>query len=298
MRFLETYDQINESVGQGSIILIKGIGERKRLYAAHVKGLIQVKPGAKMALLSTDFYRIVVREGRLTALRVNFMSDEHLKNAINSKTPGRLSIVLNDKKTPYHWITGRHTAVFPALRAVEELIRQDDYILESSDTREERNAKFDELGNLIGNKLLNTLFFEKKELDIVSHRIEGQTIEQQTEDFYIQESNYFDLVINFNVIDRSAEVGSYLEYFDMPQPIECELTFKFYCEGHRETGDLYIAQDLEIEGLEFTLEGQTIKVSNELNDKLGSVAQRHMNTPEEKLLAAITAASEPPFYLQ
>lgn len=135
--YVKSFGSINESVKQNGIILIKGKpkgkGKEQMLYAAHVNSCAEVRPGAMMMFLSDTFYRIRKDDGKLKGVRINWKSEDSLKDAINSKSPGKLSIVRNNTKTPFHWKTLKHTNMSDALNAVEKDILGDDYLFESAD---------------------------------------------------------------------------------------------------------------------------------------------------------------------
>jgi hypothetical protein len=113
---------VNESISRGSVILIKGKSEKgkKKLYVTHITGSVSLPNGAVMLFLSDEFYRIKEEEGRLKAIKISYRSEEELKSALNLKSPGKISIVKNEKKTPFHWKTLKHTSIQTALKEIEE----------------------------------------------------------------------------------------------------------------------------------------------------------------------------------
>ena len=135
--YIRPFGSINESVKQNGIVLIKGKPKGKdreqMLYAAHVNSCAEVRPGAMMMFLSDTFYRIRKDDKKLKGVRINWKDEDSLKAAINSKSPGKLSIVRNNTKTPFHWKTLKHTNISDALNAVEKDIFGDDYLFESAD---------------------------------------------------------------------------------------------------------------------------------------------------------------------
>lgn len=136
--YVRPFGQINESVKHNSIVLIKGKPKGKAreqlLYAAHVSSCAEVRPGAMMLFLSDQFYRIRKDGKKLKGVRINWKDEDSLKDAINSKSPGKLSIVRNNNKTPYHWKTLKHTNITDALNAVDQDLIGDQYLFESSDS--------------------------------------------------------------------------------------------------------------------------------------------------------------------
>jgi hypothetical protein len=135
--YIRPFGSINESVKQNGIVLIKGKpkgkGREQMLYAAHVNSCAEVRPGAMMMFLSDTFYRIRKDDKKLKGVRINWKDEDSLKAAINSKSPGKLSIVRNNNKTPFHWKTLKHTNISDALNSVEKDIFGDDYLFESAD---------------------------------------------------------------------------------------------------------------------------------------------------------------------
>jgi len=129
---MEYSQVINESFGVGSVILINGKSEDsgKKLYATHIIGSAALNPGATMLFLSDDFYRIKKDGDRLKAVRIGFSTESALKSALKVSSTGRISIIKNNNKTPFHWITLNHKVMHTALHAVEDVLNKDNYILE------------------------------------------------------------------------------------------------------------------------------------------------------------------------
>jgi hypothetical protein len=135
--YIRPFGSINESVKQNGIVLIKGKPKGKNrdqmLYAAHVNSCAEVRPGATMLFLSDQFYRIRKDDTKLKGVRINWKDEDSLKAVLNFKSPGKLSVVRNNNKTPYHWKTLKHTNISDALNSVEKDIFGDDYLFESAD---------------------------------------------------------------------------------------------------------------------------------------------------------------------
>lgn len=136
--YIRLFGSINESVKHNGIVLIKGKPKGKNrdqmLYAAHVNSCAEVRPGAMMLFLSDQFYRIRKDDTKLKGVRINWKDEDSLKSVLNFKSPGKLSVVRNNNKTPYHWKTLKHTNISDALNAVEKDIFGDDYLFESADS--------------------------------------------------------------------------------------------------------------------------------------------------------------------
>jgi len=129
MKHVLRFDQIAESTQRNAIILIKGKPKKGKrpLYASHVLGSIEIRPGAELMFLSDVFYRIEDNGNHLTGVRVAWENEEELRNSLNLKSPGKISVVKNNNKTPFHWETTRHTSLRDALDSVEGKIDIDDY---------------------------------------------------------------------------------------------------------------------------------------------------------------------------
>jgi hypothetical protein len=136
--YVKSFEAINESMKQHGIVLVKGKPRGKSgepmLYATHVNTWIEPRPGATMLFLSDTFYRIIKDGDRLKGVKIDWRDEASLKAALNFKSPGKLSVVRNNNKTPYHWKTLKHTNLPDALDAVKYDILQSNYILESADS--------------------------------------------------------------------------------------------------------------------------------------------------------------------
>jgi hypothetical protein len=126
-KHVTSYFDLNETVGRGSILFVNGVGLEPKLYATHVLSSASIRGNAKMLFLSNEFYRIVSKDGRLHPIRVNFRNDESLMGALNLKVPGRISIVTNHNKTPYHWKTLKHSSIYSALREIDQELQFENY---------------------------------------------------------------------------------------------------------------------------------------------------------------------------
>jgi hypothetical protein len=122
-------------VPHNGIVLIKGKPKGKNkermLYAGHVMGSAELRPGATMLFMSDQFYRIIKDEGRLKGVKINWRSEESLKDSLNLKSPGKISLVKNNTKTPYHWKTLKETSISQALDRVRDDLGGSDYLFES-----------------------------------------------------------------------------------------------------------------------------------------------------------------------
>lgn len=129
MKHIISFQQLFENVQHNAIVLIKGKPKKgkKKLYAAHVIGSMEVRPGAEMMFLSDTFYRIEWNDGNLKGDRVSWQSEDELRDSLNLKSPGKKSVVKNNSKTPFHWKTTKHTNLRDALDSVQGMIDLVDY---------------------------------------------------------------------------------------------------------------------------------------------------------------------------
>ncbi len=108
-------EDLNESVlsegpiwNQGGILLVKGAAMEnglQRLYAVATRNIIELPNGAKMAILSEEFYRLKYDgDGNLKAFRVAWKNEPSLAKMLSFKNH-KISVVLNNNKTPFHWET-------------------------------------------------------------------------------------------------------------------------------------------------------------------------------------------------
>ncbi|NBU48314.1 MAG: hypothetical protein EBS34_12935 [Flavobacteriales bacterium] len=137
-QYIKTFDPIHESIKQHGIILIKGKPKGKdkepSLFATHVNTWAEFRPGAVMMFLSDTFYRIIKDGDALKGIKINWRDEDSLKDSLNFKAPGKLSIFRNNNKTPYHWKTLKHTNLRDALDSVTSDLLGSNYLLESVDS--------------------------------------------------------------------------------------------------------------------------------------------------------------------
>jgi hypothetical protein len=225
MKHVFPYQKINESVGRGSIVLVKG--KNQKLYVTHVLGSAQLKAGARMLFLSDEFYRVKSKDGRLVPVRVSFRNEESLMGVLNLKVPGRVSIVVNNKKTPLHWKTLKHINLYSALRELEPDLLSGEFILES-ESADTRNKIWNDLGNLLGQRIYRTLFMGTDEVKL-SNYVMADSINDYFDTVEADErSATIDWNFSVEVVDDSKQVQKYLKYFNLDQPLICYFYFSTY----------------------------------------------------------------------
>jgi len=129
----ETMINLPKKIGRGSVVLIKGAPKDhgKYLYVTTIKDFIEIKPGVKMVRLNTPIKRVIVKDGdKFYGRLVDFRREDGLIDVLNTKNPGTVSLVLNNNKTPYHWITTKHTDIGQALRSIQSMLFSDGYNFE------------------------------------------------------------------------------------------------------------------------------------------------------------------------
>jgi hypothetical protein len=136
--------QLNESIGKGSVLLIKGrqMENGRLLYVTAIKGFVEIKPGIKMVFIGDEIYRVVHKGGdKFSGKKVDYRGEDGLKGVFNMKSPGKPSVVLNHNKTPFHWITLNHLDIGKALRELGPRLFNHELILESYNKEEDKDLE-------------------------------------------------------------------------------------------------------------------------------------------------------------
>jgi hypothetical protein len=145
-------EKINESIGRGSVLLIKGrpTKEGRFLYVTTINGYAEIKPGIKMVFIGDTIYRVIHKGGdKFAGRKVSYNGEDGLKGVFNMKNPGKPSVVLNHNKTPFHWITLKHLDIGKALREVGTRLFSHELILESNNEGSETSARSYVLGEVL-----------------------------------------------------------------------------------------------------------------------------------------------------
>lgn len=241
MKYIKSRDQLNEQMGRGSAILVKGapINGKRRLYATTIIGSYEFRPGAVMLFLSNDFYRVVRREPqpndsemagsppKIKAIKIDYRSEQSLKKSLNLKTPGRISVVKNNNKTPFHWRTLKFTDVHAAIRGVDYLLNLDEYILESEDYQRPPTEEWDKFFAEIAKKTIRSVDQNSKEVMIMDTdcEVDFQDEAANGEDGVAK----FDWEATFKIFDMSPWMKENLPRFKgVTQPLE--VTFFFHTD--------------------------------------------------------------------
>lgn len=297
MKYINPLKSIHESIGVGSSILINGSGKAKKLYMGRVTGVVELKKGVKLLFLANDFYRVVDRGGKLSLVRVDYMTSASLKSVLNIKQDGKISIVTNSNKTPYHWLTLKHTSPFAALREVEELIRVSNYLLESVQ-EPEREAKWNLFGNYLAHKVLTKVLTGEDTIDVFSYLV-SDGLASEIDNGDAREAAYeVNWGADLQVFDRSTNIKEYLEYFDMYQPLEVNLVFDSsfimanQIRGYPKVEDYEILKaSILIEGLSIEATSQVVIFLEKVKEILGKT-----NDGEHLLKTLLNKNAQPPAY--
>ena len=137
-------DRLNESIGRGSVLLIKGrpLRDGRFLYVTTIKGYVEIKPGIKMVFIDDTIYRVIHKgENKFSGRKVDYKGEDGLKGVFNMRNPGKPSIVLNHNKTPFHWITLNYLDIGKSLREIGPRLFNHELILESYDKESDVNIE-------------------------------------------------------------------------------------------------------------------------------------------------------------
>jgi hypothetical protein len=233
-----SFDSINESMKQQGIVLIKGKPRGKdreqNLFATHVNNWAEVRPGATMLFLSDTFYRVVKEDKKLKGIRINWKDEDSLKDVLNFKSPGKLSVVRNNNKTPYHWKTLKHSNLKDALDAVEEDLLDSSYVFESAGPVSPYSIVLeDALESIFGDgKNVIVLDWTLPDFDIVD-TVEGD--DSRGTDTVDWEASFDCLYVGRPELDEALTQED-LRRFELSINFECEFKYsQWYDSGNYDT---------------------------------------------------------------
>jgi hypothetical protein len=146
--------------------------------------------------LSPNFYRIERKDGRLVGISINYKDQDSLKDSLNLKLPGKISVVLNNNKTPHHWLTLKETEISQALHAIDPVLTAGDYILES---------------------------VSSNSTDEFSRKIYGETVDS------IFKGGKSVIVLGWKTNDSDDLIGLSTTYYDDDEDEEIDHTINFDC---------------------------------------------------------------------
>lgn len=300
-------ESINESLGQGSVILINGKPDadgRKRLYAAHVDSFAQFHPGAVMLFLAPIFYVIKLVDGHLRAFKIDYASEKSLKNVLNLKTPGRISIVRNSNKTPLHWKTTKHFGVASALREVEHDILKENYLVEAIDQVGDPEWKY--FYNEVIKECLTSVFFLTKSVEIYSMDIDPEKFNDK-----INESDEGSLEVYWDssfeiMFSHRPDLDKYFEKYKFSRMLEFSLYFISDVKVDRwhDKGDYYNPPDSgwEINTVktiinEIYIDGEAADYTQEVEELIKNITDKIKEYTPYDLEEHVKKNIKKPFYL-
>jgi hypothetical protein len=282
-KYIKKYSEsVNESVMHNGIVLIKGKPKGKNgeqfLFAGHVIGSVEVRPGAVMLFLSDTFYRVILENGRLRGVKISYQSEDSLKDALNFKSPGRISIVRNNNKTPFHWRTLNYVTIHEALASVSYDILGSGYIFESTDN----TTAIDLFARELIKETLNCLFFnENNSCIILNITTPNNLINNNITDTDRTSVEIEDWEVNIDVLNISNRANSEFTS-QIPRRYQIELlctTDADYTYNSRpgsydepDDSDLEINNiDTEVTSIALLIDGDSIELNDpEFLDKLTS----------------------------
>jgi hypothetical protein len=247
--YIKPFEPINESMKQHGIILIKGKpkgkGKEQMLFATHVNTWAEFRPGAKMMFLSDIFYRVIKDDDKLKGVKINWRDEDSLKDALNFKAPGKLSVVLNNNKTPYHWKTLKHTNLRDALDSVEDDLNGSSFVFESTDSLKSIEA-------LVTDDTIDSIFKDGKNVIILDWDIPTDDLtdgiesnERYGSETVEWEASFDCLHVGRLELDETLKEME-LSRFEVVITFESEFSFQqWYDPGDRDTppdGDIEITE--------------------------------------------------------
>ena len=231
-KHIKSYSTIlTESIQRGSIVLVKGKpkGGKCKLYATHVLSSVTTPQGAVMLYLADEFHRIKEVEGELRATKVGYRSEEELKASLNLKSPGKISVVKNNNKTPLHWKTLKHTTLYQALREIKDDLIEDNFLLENDTEHEDA---WNTMYNSIIKRVLTTAFLGKKEIDFLEYELpEGEGAVELEYNNIDEEDHHFsnftvEWSLDLTAFVRDPETVKLLERFRVIGSFELTIFFE------------------------------------------------------------------------
>lgn len=298
-KYIKDYFKINESIGRGSIIIIKGKSEndKKKLYATHIVGHSQLDSGATMLFLSDDFYRIKKDGDKLKTVKVSFSSEESLKKAVNSTSAGKISVVKNNNKTPWHWITLKHTNLISALRELEDKIDSADYLLEAVDPKE---SLYQQFYDYFVPKAVRTLFLDTNEVMILST---DTTTPLEDELDHDEPAEDLEFEVNCRAIDRSVDIQRFIDELGIVEPVDIsidlnsDITYGFTrgeaaTRDYPGTADSYYVKQIKTHIFRIWVNGEIVPFTDSISYVVNSVNSSIENLTDSKIESLVLKNSK------
>lgn len=218
-KYILSYSKkLNESIGNGSVLLINGrpMKNGRYLYVTTIKGYVEIRPGLKMVFLGDQIYRVVHKgDNNFSGRKVSYNGEDGLKGVLNMKNPGRPSLVLNNNKTPFHWITLKFTDIGTALRSIGSNLFGHERILESDNEDYSKIAV--KANQFLLNEFLKLALNKKSILKLID--IDKSEYIKKLESVYEVDRDIpvieIEFTVDFNVIANKSDVpAEYINYFE------------------------------------------------------------------------------------
>jgi hypothetical protein len=219
---------------QGSVILIKAKESNgvTKLFATYVTGGIVLPHGATMLFLENNFFRIVKRDGQMIPVKTSFLGDPQLKKALNLTSPNKIGIVLNNNKTPFHWITLKHTNIRTAIQEIEPALLNSEYLFESALDQ----ANLEEIQNQFCLDIAKSFFREllgqragililEKDISDTDQIINDEAAKEEESGRYDIE---FDWDAHFKILPYSNKFEPYQQLLGDTKEVDLDLYFSSY----------------------------------------------------------------------
>jgi hypothetical protein len=273
--YIKPFEPINESMKQHGIILIKGKpkgkGKEQMLFATHVNTWAELRPGAKMMFLSDIFYRVIKEGDKLKGVKINWRDEDSLKDALNFKAPGKLSVVLNNNKTPYHWKTLKHTNLRDALDSVEGDLNGSSFVFESTDSLES-------IEKLVTDDVIDSIFKDGKNVIVLDWDIPDYELtdnidsdERRGTDTSEWEATFDCIYVGRPELDEELKEME-LDRFEVTVYFETTFSFEqWYDPGDRDTppdGDIEIT-DIDTDIVSISIGGIEVDGPSDLKNIIG-----------------------------
>lgn len=285
MKYIKSRSQLNENIGRGSAVLIKGapINGKRRLYATTIIGHTEFRPGAVMLFLSNDFHRVIKRKTqdyedqeqnrslpKLQAIKIDYRTEASLKKSLNLKTPGRISVVKNNNKTPFHWRTLLTQDVHSAVKSVDYLLNLDEYILENSEYERPEDEEWDKFFAEIAKKTIRTIDAGSNEVMLMDTDCEVDF--QDEADGTGEESLELTWEATFKIFDASPWMKENLPRLKgVTQPIDVTFFFSTWLSIFHDKEEETNSFESRITGFDTSLDSITVgadEVNWEKDDEL------------------------------
>jgi hypothetical protein len=125
---------LNEDLNQNGVVFIKGNAlesGKKKLYAVNIKNIKildrfnkkneEREPAKMINFGNNEVFRVIEKDNKLLPIKIFWRSnDSILKNLGLSNN----SVVLNDKKTPFHWSSLKYQTVQEAVNKLSESLKE------------------------------------------------------------------------------------------------------------------------------------------------------------------------------